>query len=341
MDEYLEAVRRELVLRAATTTGWTLDTLYLGGGTPSRLGGAGVARLLDVIRAHAELAPGAEVTLEANPEDVTPAAALEWRSSGINRISLGAQSLDDRALVWMHRSHDAAQVSRAVEAARGAGIESLSLDLIFALPEELGRDWTADVRGIVALAPEHVSVYGLTVEPGTPLARWRAAGAPAEAPEERYEREFLDASDALSDAGFEHYEVSNYARAGHRARHNGAYWRRVPYLGIGPAAHSFDGTRRWWNLAPFAAWQRALAAGRDPVDGAEVISDEGAVDERLYLGLRTREGIPADAGTARQVAPWVDAGWADLAHGRVRLTPSGWLRLDALAARLTGAGSLS
>src|SRR5262249_28945359 len=161
--------------------------LYFGGGTPSRLGGEGVERMVDVLRQRVTLTLSAEITLEANPEDVSDDAVAAWRRAGVNRVSLGSQSFDDRVLTCMHRSHDAAAMERAVEVVRAGGIENCSLDLIFALPTELGRDWHRDVGRAMALEPQHLSLYGLTVEPHTPLGRWRARGEVAESPEERYE----------------------------------------------------------------------------------------------------------------------------------------------------------
>jgi oxygen-independent coproporphyrinogen-3 oxidase len=239
----------------------------------------------------------------------------------------------------MHRTHESAQIDRAIEVARAEGIDNLSLDLIFALPEALGRGWERDIDRALALAPRHLSVYGLTVEPATPLGRWRDRGWVREASEAGYERDFLLAHDRLTAAGFEHYEVSNYARPGGQSRHNSAYWRHVPYVGLGPSAHSFAGTRRRWNVSPYAGWLRELWRGCDPLEGEEVLSDENLLAERIYLGLRTTEGIGADERVVRRVQPWIDAGWTVLDNGRLRLTPTGWLRLDALAADLTLTGS--
>ncbi|HEX6536873.1 MAG TPA: radical SAM family heme chaperone HemW [Gemmatimonadaceae bacterium] len=339
VEEYIDAVARELAMRCPDGSRWEVDTLYLGGGTPSMLGGAGVARLLQRVRERVSVAPGAEVTLEANPENVAVDAVREWRAAGINRLSLGAQSFDDRVLRWMHRTHDSAMIGRAVDAARAGGIDELSLDLIFALPDVLERDWMGDVRRVAALEPAHVSLYGLTVEPDTPLGRWRDRGSLLEAGEDRYEADFLRAHELLDAAGYEHYEVSNYARPGRRARHNSSYWRHVPYMGLGPGAHSFDGEARRWNVGAYAAWARELRSGRDPIAGREVLTDESLACERIYLGLRTVDGLRVDDALARRVLPWVEAGWALLDHGRVRLTPTGWLRLDALASALTVAGS--
>ena len=336
VDEFICGVERELDARFADAKPWTVDTLYLGGGTPSRLGGDGVARLIDVLRARIELAPGAEVTLEANPEDLSVDAATRWRASGVNRISLGAQSFDDRVLTWMHRGHDAAAIVRAVDAARSAGFENLSLDLIFSLPESLDRSWERDVERALALAPAHLSLYGLTIEPHTPLGRWNARGEVAESPDERYEAEFMHANRALVAAGFEHYEVSNFARPGRRARHNSAYWTHVPYAGLGPSAHEFDGARRRWNAAPYADWVRRVGQNQDPLEGSEVLSAGDRTAEVVYLGLRTSAGLLLRDGERERVSRWMDAGWGEVgSDGRLRLSPAGWLRLDALAADLT------
>jgi len=334
--DFARAVASELRMHYPGSERWELDTLCFGGGTPSKLGGEGVTQLLDLIRGRVTLAPDAEVTLEANPEDVSPASVRAWRAAGVNRLSLGAQSFDDRVLTWMHRTHDAGAIPRAVETARAAGFSDVSLDLIFALPDSLERDWIRDLESALALRPTHLSLYGLTVEPATPLARWRARGKVHEAPEERYEREFLAAHEILAAHGLAHYEVSNYARPGHEARHNAAYWRGVPYAAVGPSAHAFDGGRRRWNTAAYAAWLDHVAAGRDPIEGEEQLTEDSRALELVYLGLRTAGGLQLMPGESDFLEPWVAAGWAEIdADGTLRLTPLGWLRLDALTEHLT------
>jgi oxygen-independent coproporphyrinogen-3 oxidase len=340
--EFVQGVREELRVRDVAALGLRLDTLYLGGGTPSRLGPSGVATLLDALHAAFAVERDAEITLEANPEDVTVEAVRSWREHGVNRLSIGIQSFDDRVLRWMHRVHDADAARRAVDAARRGGIESYSLDLIFSVPEALERDWSRDLAEALALAPEHVSLYGLTVEPHTPLGRWHERGEVFENPEERYEAEFLEAHATLVAAGFEHYEVSNFARPGRRARHNSAYWRGVPYLGVGPASHGFDGAARRWNVAAYAAWERTLRAGQDPVGGVERLDAANRIAESVYLGLRTLDGLEVSRDEWMALSSWVRAGWIEPAGDeasptgwRVRCTPMGWLRLDALAADLT------
>jgi oxygen-independent coproporphyrinogen-3 oxidase len=332
--EYVDALAAELELRWGRAPGWELDTLYFGGGTPSRLG-AGLGEAVATVRRHATLASGAEVTAEANPEDVTPEAVAAWTVAGVNRLSLGAQSFDDRALEWMHRVHPADQIRRAVGIAREGGITNFSIDLIFALPAVLDRSWERDLDEALALEPPHVSLYGLTVEPRTPLGRWVERGSVTEAVEERYEAEFLRAHERLAAAGYEHYEVSNYARPGYRSRHNSSYWSGVPYAGLGPSAHEFDGVSRRWNVAAYADWVRRLREDVDPGEGSELLTAENRQAEAVYLGLRTSDGLPLREDEAAVVAPWVAAGWGTVDAGRLRLTPVGWLRLDSLAASLT------
>lgn len=336
---FAQTVARECEVRAVGDTSAPLRTVYLGGGTPSRLGARGVGAVLDALRRHVVMEDDAEVTLEANPEDISEEAVRAWRDAGVNRLSIGIQSFDDLVLSWMHRVHDASAARRAVEAARKAGMEAFSLDLIFATPDRLSRNWEHDLEQLVALAPDHVSLYGLTIEPHTPLGRWHERGQEREADEERYEREFLLAHDMLGAAGFEHYEVSNFARPGKRARHNSAYWLGVPYLGLGPSAHGFDGDTRRWNIEAFAAWERTVGTLTDPVGGEEALTDENRIAEAVYLGLRTSDGLLLEAGEYSRVLPWQDAGWITVQESpdgpRAVCTARGWLRLDALAADLT------
>ena len=336
VDEYLSALDAELSVRFGGDAPAAVDTIYLGGGTPSRLGGVGVAGAIALVERHFPLASGGELTIEANPEDVDARAVEAWLAAGVNRLSLGSQSFDDRVLAWMHRTHDGSAIESAVATARAGGIGNLSLDLIFALPAALGRDFEQDVRRLLALAPDHVSLYGLTVESATPLGRWVARGTAVERPEEGYEEEFLAAHTLLTAAGLEHYEVSNYALPGKRARHNSAYWAGVPYVGLGPAAHGFDGTTRRWNARAYASWRDALNSGADPVEGEEQLTEANRIAESVYLQLRSDGGLALLPGERDVVAPWQVAGWVTLdADERLRCTPSGWLRLDALAAALT------
>ena len=336
VDEYLAALESELSVRFGNGRASEVDTIYLGGGTPSLLGGDGVAEAIASVLRRFPAASGAEITIEANPDDVTPAAVAAWRASGINRLSLGAQSFDNDALSWMHRTHDAAVTEDAVRIARDGGIANLSLDLIFALPASLERDFERDLKRLLALRPDHISLYGLTVEPGTALGKWVASGVTVEQPEEGYERDYLAAHRLLREAGLEHYEVSNYARPGRRARHNSAYWSGASYVGLGPSAHGFDGATRRWNARNYSSWQEAVSKGVDPIEGSELLTDDNRLAEAVYLGLRSDAGLPVVSADQVLVSKWAGAGWVETGpDGRMRCSVEGWLRLDALAAALT------
>jgi len=332
---YTEAILREWALWL-TDPVWdespVIETIYFGGGTPSQIAPGAIAQLLDRLTHDRPVAAGAEITLEANPDDVTPQTSASWRAAGVNRISLGVQSFDPAVLQWMHRVHTVEQVPAAVEALRCAGFQDLSLDLIFGIPGNLARDWEADLDRAFGLEPEHLSLYGLTVEPHTVLGHRAGRGELTPVDEERYAAEFLAAHQALSARGYDHYEVSNAALPGHRARHNSAYWKRAPFIGLGPSAHSGFGQERRWNIREWAAYERALQSGGSPVADREALDQSAIQLEELYLGLRTRNGVPEQRIPSAVRGVWIRNGWAELQDGRIRLTPEGWLRLDALAA---------
>jgi oxygen-independent coproporphyrinogen-3 oxidase len=345
--EYVDAILAEVsrVASPAAMPRGDGDTIYFGGGTPSLLSPDAIATLLHELTElrrtpHAtcrtdERQTPREVTLEANPEDVTDANARAWVRAGINRVSLGAQSFDDRVLQWMHRSHDAARIGDAVRALRGAGIDNISLDLIFGLPGELGRDWGRDLDMARALRTAHLSLYGLTVEPRTPLDRWISRGASQPPDESRYADEYLEAHERLSVDGYRFYEVSNASLDGSFSRHNSAYWSGRPYVGLGPAAHSFDGRTRRWNLSAWEAYRRAIAEDRSPVESEETLTSEQREIEGVFLGLRTAAGLPLRRLPASCGDRWVREGWVTVDENRFRCTPQGWLRLDSLVSELT------
>jgi oxygen-independent coproporphyrinogen-3 oxidase len=279
----------------------------------------------------------AEWTCEANPESFTAEVAQGWAAAGVNRISLGAQTFHEPALRWMGRMHGAEGPARALAAARAAGIENVSLDLIFGLPARLGRDWGEDLDRALALAPEHISLYGLTAEAATPLGRWVDAGRERLADEDSYAGEYLEAAGRLNGSGFAHYEVSNFARPGRASRHNRAYWDGRAYIGLGPGAHSFLPPRRSWNVRDWAEYRDRLARGQSPEADGEVVAGEAARLEQNWLRLRQETGIPlAVLGPAARGAleDWVRRGWARLDSSAAALTAEGWLLLDRLAVEL-------
>lgn len=337
-SDYVTAVRGELaqLRRDGRWNDEPSATIYFGGGTPSLLDPECLRTVLLDVVSSTPLLDAVEVTIEANPEDVTPERASSWRAAGVNRVSLGAQSFNDRVLEWMHRTHDAARTVDAVRELRNAGFANISLDLIFALPAELGRDWDRDLDVALALEPQHLSLYGLTVEERTPLARWVSRGATHPPGDERYAAEYLRAHERLRAGGYELYEVSNAARPGARSRHNSAYWSGAAYAGLGPAAHSFDGRARRWNEPAWEAYRRTVSEGRSPLQHEESLTAEQQRIESLYLGLRTAEGIAVAACPPDRLAAWRGQGWVVVHDQRVKCTAEGWLRLDALVSDLTG-----
>jgi oxygen-independent coproporphyrinogen-3 oxidase len=309
-----------------------VDTIYIGGGTPSLLDAGHLRRIVDAIRENfvAELA---EVTLEADPETVTAEKASAWVTAGISRISFGVQSFCDEELKAAGRMHRRADVYRAAAILRGAGIANISFDLIAGLPKQTRDTWRESVDSLVELAPEHVSVYLLEVDEGSRLGAELLRGgdrySAGDVPDDDAMAEFYETACAvLGAAGYQHYEISNWAKPGFASRHNLKYWRREAYLGFGAGAHSFSGTERWANAHDAAGYVGALAAGRLPVEQVEKLTAESALEEELFLGLRQLEGI--DVGRIEReygvsldsrFARLSSAGLIERAGSLVRLAP--------------------
>jgi putative oxygen-independent coproporphyrinogen III oxidase len=280
-----------------------VTSVFVGGGTPTLLPPDDLARLLDRLRELLAFAPGAEVTVEANPETVDAAVAAGLAGAGVTRVSMGAQSFDGRVLAALGRVHDAARVEAAVATLRAAGVPALNLDLIYGGPGEDDRSWSATLAAAVALGPEHLSAYALTIEPATKFGRLVAAGRMAEPAEDDLADRYDTACAALAGAGYAHYEVSNWARPTHASRHNLTYWRRGRYLGLGAGAHEFDGTTRRWNVAGVPAYLEAVSGHRRPTEGQERLDPDQARFEALALRLRTVDGLGPDEARALGVDP--------------------------------------
>jgi len=278
-------------------------SVFVGGGTPTLLPPGDLARLLDRLRELLAFAPGAEVTVEANPETVDAAVAAGLAGAGVTRVSMGAQSFDGRVLAALGRVHDVARVEAAVATLRAAGVPALNLDLIYGGPGEDDRSWSATLEAAVALGPEHLSAYALTIEPATRFGRLVAAGRMAEPAEDDLADRYDTACAALAGAGYAHYEVSNWARPTHASRHNLTYWRRGRYLGLGAGAHEFDGTTRRWNVAGVPAYLEAVNGHRRPTEGQERLDPDQARFEALALRLRTVDGLGPDEARALGVDP--------------------------------------
>jgi putative oxygen-independent coproporphyrinogen III oxidase len=351
-DLYADAVIAELAARRAWFDGaGPLASIYFGGGTPGLWRADALARVLEAIRvAFGGPEAGAlEITVEANPGEVDEAGLRALRAAGCNRLSLGAQAFEDRLLRALGRNHDAAAIPAAVHAARAAGFEALSLDLIFGIPGQSRDDWRRALDAALALAPEHVSAYALTIERGTVFGALDRAGKLARPEDDEVAAMFEDAGAALAAAGLPRYEVSSYARPGRRARHNGLYWTGAPYLGLGASAASFrplaDGTGwRFSNPRATETYLAAARAGAVPARHVELRSAADLEDEALWLGLRTVDGLDRAAHRARYGRDPLDgraaaqaclaAGWLVVDDVSVRLTPAGFLLADEIATRL-------
>jgi len=314
---------RAVVAEARAAGLASASSCFVGGGTPSQL----PTELLAEILAAVPLAPGAEVTVECNPDDATAALLAGWRAAGVTRVSLGVQSLDPVVLAGLGRSHDPEAVERAVALVRAAGFTSWNLDLITGGAGEDDASWRRTLDGVVALDPPHVSAYCLTVEPGTALAADPARHPDEDAQADRY----LEADAVLGRAGLGWYEVSNWARPGHECRHNRLYWEQGDYRGLGCAAHSHQAGRRWWNVRTPERYCALVESGADPVAGEEVLDGPGRAREALQLALRTRRGVPA---AALDRADSVLDGLVEPAGNRLRLTPRGRLLATEVSRRL-------
>lgn len=293
IPDFLAGLRREAALYKDFQQEY--DTVYIGGGTPSALAAADLEGLLEAIRTAFAVSPDAEITLEANPGDLTPEMLAALERAGVNRLNIGCQSFDDAALHLLGRRHRAREAASAIRMARDAGFTNLGIDLLYGLPgpaEAAFSAWLATLETALAFAPEHLSCYQLTIEAGTPLARSQERGECSLPGSDLQARYFFRTAEMLETAGYEQYEVSNFARAApFQSRHNAKYWRHVPYLGLGPAAHSFDGSLRRWNHRSLGAYLADLAAGKPPVADGERLSREELRLEALFLGFRTRLGI--------------------------------------------------
>ncbi len=296
-DPVRTAAWADALLREASLLGprfGPFDTLYLGGGTPSLLDPHTLERVIEGLRRSVRFLPDTEVTLEVNPEDVGPDRPAAYEGMGVNRVSMGVQSLDEEALRFLGRRHSAAQARRALDRLLEAGFRTVSVDLIYGIPGQDPDPWPRSLGAVLEQGPQHLSCYELTVSPGTPLGRRVASGRVTMPAEHHTAALFLDTSRSLQARGLVHYEISNFARPGHESRHNRKYWRRAPYLGLGPGAHSFLHPVRWWNPSCLDRWTRALERGRPPAEGRERLTPEQETLERLWLGFRTREGVAAD-----------------------------------------------
>ncbi len=322
----------------------TLQTIYFGGGTPSLLSKADFDALFEAVRHHWHVDTDAEITIEANPDDLTEEYVDGLASLPVNRISIGVQSFNDELLTSLNRRHTSRQALQAVDRVRRAGFENVSIDLLYGVPGQTLDEWEEEIDTALGTRATHISAYGLTCEEGTPLQRMLAKGKMTEVDEEVTNEMYRRLRTKLTGAGFEAYEISNFALPGFRSRHNSSYWQGIPYIGIGPSAHSYNGYSRRWNCNNLHAYIRAVAGGTLPAR-QEVLSEREQYNDFVMLSLRTAEGI--DLQQAVQMFPkkWIDEclecarpflrnGQLEMSNGRLRLTTEGILVSNLIMSEL-------
>jgi oxygen-independent coproporphyrinogen-3 oxidase len=341
MDElkprYLRALLREASLAAPAWEGTPIVSVFLGGGTPTTMTPRDLAGLLAHVRDVFDVTEDAEVTVEANPDTVNEESLGASLAAGFDRLSMGAQSFDPAVLAALERVHQPQAVRTAFAASRAAGYANVNLDLIYGAQGETIESWERTLHEAVALAPEHMSAYALTIEPATPLGRAVASGAtPAPDPDLQADM-FGLACDMLGEAGYRHYEVSNWAKPGYECRHNLGYWERRPYLGLGAGAHSCRDDHRWWNARPPQDYLDRVERGGSPVGGDEHLDPSDAYLEEVFLRLRTLEGIPASWVEPVVAAPFIQGGLLEDDLDTLVPTERGMLLLNELVLALTAA----
>lgn len=289
-NDFIGALLSEIELQRNYLGKAEIKTIYFGGGTPSLLSVNELGRIFEKLQAVFNIAAEAEITLEANPDDITAGKLREWKQSGINRFSIGIQSFFDEDLQWMNRAHNAAEAENCIQWVKEAGFENFSVDLIYGGPGLTDAHWQQNMDKVIALRVPHISCYALTVEPKTALEKMIQQHKKEAIDPDKQASHFLLLMERLQQAGYEHYEISNFAQPGYRSKHNSSYWQGEPYLGLGPSAHSFNGNSRQWNIASNALYIQALKKGVVNYE-KEILSREQQINEYIMTALRTAEGI--------------------------------------------------
>lgn len=345
LPAYLDALCREI--RLAPKPEGPCDTVYIGGGTPSLIDADQLDRLFEKLFTHFDIAEDAEITLEANPGTVSADLLKRCRKAGVNRLNIGVQSFNDESLCFLGRIHSGAQSVETLCQARDAGYENIGLDLIYGLPGQSVEAWRTELSSALDFSPAHLSCYLLTYPAGTPMAEAMNQNRFTPLAEETCSEMFLLTHDFLSGSGYDHYEISNYAASkNQRSRHNQKYWHHVPYIGMGPAAHTYFDHTRYWNVASVQQYVERAKSGRLPVEESEALTAEQEMIEAVFLGLRCTDGICIESFEARFGIDFYnrfrnvifrsqEAGYLSLARGRCALTRQGRLYADSIAAAFT------
>jgi len=289
-NDFQAALLKEIELRLSYLQNERIDTIYFGGGTPSLLSLSAIGEILNSLFLHFKISVDPEITLEANPDDMEFRKLAGWKAAGINRLSIGIQSFFTEDLNWMNRAHNGDQAVQALKHTIAAGFDNFSLDLIYGSPGLSDESWRKNLNTAISYEPAHISCYALTVEPKTALFKMIRTKISEDIDPEKQAAQFMTGIQTLESAGFEHYEISSFAKPGRRSRHNSSYWQSKKYLGLGPAAHSFDGTSRQWNIANNALYIKSLMAGQLCFE-SEILLPRDLLNEYIMTSLRTTEGI--------------------------------------------------
>ena len=342
-NEFVEALLKEIHLQSTYLPSEPVNTIYFGGGTPSLLTTEELTSILQTLRQTFTVAANSEITLEANPDDIVEEKLKDWKQAGINRLSIGVQSFFEEDLRWMNRAHSAKQAIDNLQLARKY-FDNITIDLIYGTPTLPDDKWQHNVQQAIDLGITHLSCYALTVEPGTALAHMINKHKTIDVNTEDQARQFLLLMNWMQTAGYEHYEISNFALPGMRSRHNSSYWQGASYLGLGPSAHSFNGKSRQWNIANNSLYIKSLKENKVPFE-IENLTDTQQLNEYIMTSLRTMEGLNIGyvvnrfgekaAGKLQQEAKqFIETGKMQLQNGHLQLTKEGKLFADGIAAEL-------
>ncbi|MDO3626946.1 radical SAM family heme chaperone HemW [Mucilaginibacter sp. BT774] len=339
----LAALHQEIRLQKEFLSGETIETIYFGGGTPSLLEGEEINHLINIITDLHSVSSGAEITLEANPDDLTLKKLKELKQTPVNRFSIGIQSFFDDDLIWMNRAHRSNEAESSVKRAQDAGFENITVDLIYGYPLLTDQKWKRNLDKVFDLQVTHVSAYSMTIEPRTALASFIKSKKEPPMNEEQSSQQFIQLMEAMKTQGFEHYEISNFCKKGHYSRHNTNYWKGIKYLGIGPSAHSYDGEKRQWNIANNAKYIQAINKKTIPSE-IEVLTEENRLNEYIMTSLRTQWGLKLDQlnliakGASepllKVVEGFLERGWVVQKDQTIYLTQTGKLYADHIASEL-------
>jgi oxygen-independent coproporphyrinogen-3 oxidase len=353
-NDFLTALLKEIEITASAvpgseeTAGYlagdTIETIYFGGGTPSLLSEQELSAILQQLGNHYSIAPGAEITLEANPDNISASNLRGWKSAGINRLSIGIQSFFDEDLLWMNRAHNSAQSINAIDLSKAEGFDNLTIDLIYGTPGLTDEKWKENVQIAVGAGIAHLSCYALTVEPSTALHNLIRQKKVSDIDQEKQAAQFIMLMEWMETAGYEHYEISNFAKPGARSRHNTSYWQGKRYLGLGPSAHSFNGSARRWNIANNALYIQSMNNNQLPIE-TEALTATQQVNEYIMTALRTIEGLNLQVMEKRfgmniseslqsSAKKYIESGKMQRLEERLQLTQEGKLYADGIASDL-------